>query len=98
MSGDFLKDTVQTIIFLMPVLALVWKGAKMASKVDQLEATVKEKTEKFCRDHTEMQKKIEEEHKNNEKSFDAVMLTLTDIQKSIVRIETKMGIEEGVRK
>ncbi len=94
MSGDFLKDTIQTIIFLLPVLALVWKGAKMSSKVEQLEATVKEKTDKFCKDHSEMQKKFEEEHKNNEKSFDAMMLTLTDIQKSIVRIETKMGIED----
>ena len=105
MSGDFLKDTIQTIIFLMPVLALVWKGAKMSSKVEQLEATVKEKTDKFCKDHaemekrieqlnTDMQKRIEEEHKNTDRSLDAVMQTLTKIEKSIVRIETKLDIEE----
>lgn len=94
MSGDFLKDTIQTIIFLLPVLALVWKGAKMSSKVEQLEATVKEKTDKFCKDHSDMQKRIEEEHKNTDKSFDAVMQTLTKIEKSIVRIETKLDIEE----
>ena len=95
MSADFLKDTLQTIIFLLPVLGLVWKGAKMTSKVEQLEATVKEKTEKFCKDHTEMQKRIEQEKNDNEKSIDAIMLTLTEIQKSIVRIETKLDIEEG---
>lgn len=95
MSGEFLKDTIQTVIFLLPVLALVWKGAKMTSKVEQLESTVKEKTEKFCRDHQEMEKKIEQEKSDNEKSIDAIMLTLTEIQKSIVRIETKLDIEEG---
>ena len=98
MSGEFLKDTIQTVIFLLPVLALVWKGAKMTSKVEQLEATVKEKTEKFCRDHQEMGKKIEQEKSDNEKSIDAIMLTLTEIQKSIVRIETKLDIEEGSKK
>jgi hypothetical protein len=95
MSADFLKDTLQTIIFLLPVLGLVWKGAKMTSEVEQLEATVKEKTEKFCKDHSEMQKRIEQEKNDNEKSIDAIMLTLTEIQKSIVRIETKLDIEEG---
>jgi hypothetical protein len=95
MSADFLKDTLQTIIFLLPVLGLVWKGAKMTSTVEQLEATVKEKTEKFCKDHSEMQKRIEQEKNDNEKSIDAIMLTLTEIQKSIVRIETKLDIEEG---
>lgn len=95
MSAEFLKDTLQTIIFLLPVLGLVWKGAKMTSKVEQLEATVKEKTEKFCKDHSEMQKRIEQEKNDNEKSIDAIMLTLTEIQKSIVRIETKLDIEEG---
>ncbi len=94
MSGEFLKDTIQTVIFLLPVLALVWKGAKMSSKVEQLEATVKEKTEKFCKDHSDMQKRIEEERKNNDKSMDAVMLTLSEIKQSIVRIETKLDLEE----
>lgn len=44
MTADFLKDTIQTIIFLLPVLALVWKGAKQTSKLEQLEEDVKEKT------------------------------------------------------
>ena len=98
MSADFLKDTLQTIIFLLPVIGLVWKGAKMAAKVEQLEATVKEKTEKFCKDHAEMQSKIEKEERENEKKVDAIMLTLTEIQKSIVRIETKLDMEEEKHK
>ena len=42
-----------------------------------------------------MQEEIDEEKKNNDTKIDAVMLTLTEIQKSIVRIETKLDIEEG---
>lgn len=95
MNSEFLYNILQTVIFLLPVLGLVWKGAKMTSKLETLESTVKEKTEKFCKDHAEMQKKIEQEKDNNEKSIDAIMLTLTEIQKSIVRIETKLDIEEG---
>ena len=98
MDGEFLKDAIQTVIFLLPVLGLVWKGAKMTSKVEQIEATVKEKTEKFCKDHSEMQKKIELGERENEKTVDAIMLTLTEIQKSIVRIETKLDMEEEKKK
>ena len=95
MSGDFLKDTIQTIIFLLPVLALVWKGAEMSSKVKQLEVTVKEKTDKFCKDHADMQRRIEEEHNNTDKSIDAIMLTLTEIKTSLARVETKIDMNEG---
>lgn len=98
MSGEFLKDVLQTVIFLLPVLGLVWKVAKMVAKVEQLEATVKEKTEKFCKDHADMNKRIEQEKSDTEKNIDAIMLTLTEIQKSIVRIETKLDIEEGQKK
>ena len=95
MSGEFLKDIIQTVVFLLPVLALVWKGAKMASKMEFLEETVKEKTAKFCTDHSNMNARIEEERKNTEKNIDAIMLTLSEIQQSIVRIETKL---EGEKK
>ena len=95
MSGDFLKDTIQTIIFLLPVLALVWKGAKMSSKVEQLEATVKEKTEKFCKDHSDMKKEIEQEEHSRRTDISEVMSTLNEIQKSIVRIEVHLKIDES---
>lgn len=95
MTADFLKDTIQTIIFLLPVLALVWKGAKLTSKLEQLEEDVKEKTKKFCNDHTTMQIRIEEERKQTNKSIDAIMLSLSDIKVSLERVETKLEYIEG---
>lgn len=95
MKGEFIENLISSIVYLLPVLGLVWKGAKLTSQLEHLEVNVKEKTEKFCKDHSEMKKKIEEEHNNTDKSIDSIMQTLTDIQKSIVRIETKLDMAEG---
>ncbi|SEP79510.1 hypothetical protein SAMN04487977_101448 [Treponema bryantii] len=94
MNGEVLTNVIGTVIYLLPVLALVWKGAKLTSKLEQLEKDVEEKTSKFCNDHKTLQAKIEEERKSTDKSIDAIMLTLTDIQKSLVRVETKLEEKE----
>lgn len=95
MTDSVLTSVIGTVIYLLPVLTLVWKGAKLTSKLEQLEEEVKEKTTKFCTDHKTMQEKIEEERKSTDKSIDAIMLTLTEIQKSLVRVETKLEIKES---
>lgn len=90
MKAEFLSDFLNTIIYLVPVLALVWKGATMAAKLKEIEGNVKEKTDKFCRDHKEMAERIEEERKSTDRSIDAIMNTLTDIKTSLARVETKL--------
>ena len=89
-----IKDFIAPIIYMLPLLTLVWKGATLASRLANLETTVKEKVEKFCKDHLEMSKKIESIDKENESELAKVTETLISIQKSIVRIETKLNIEE----
>jgi hypothetical protein len=54
---------------------------------------VEEKTKKFCTDHTTMAGKIEQERIATDTSIASIMATLNEIQKSIVRIETKLEIE-----
>ena len=90
MKAEFLSDFLNTVIYLVPVMALVWKCATMAAKLKEIEANVKEKTEKFCRDHREMAERIEEERKSTDRSIDAIMNTLTDIKTSLARVETKL--------
>lgn len=94
MTGEYLKEFISTIAFLLPVLGLVWKGAKLTAKIEQIDFTMKEKVEKFCNDHKEMQKEIENERKETDRDISAVLKTLNEIQKSIVRIETTLKIEE----
>lgn len=79
---------------MLPVFALVWKGALLTSRLSNLETVVKEKVEKFCKDHSEMQQKIESLDRESESELAKVTETLVSIQKSIVRIETKLNIEE----
>lgn len=90
MKDEVLTNIIGTIIYLMPVLALVWKGAKLTAKIEELEKDVEEKTAKFCTDHKEMQKRIEEERKSTDKSIDAIMNTLTEIKTALARVETKL--------
>ncbi|MCR5219188.1 hypothetical protein [Treponema sp.] len=94
MSAEFLKDLIGTIVYILPVLVLVWKGAKLTARLEHLEQNVKEKTDKFCRDHALMQEKIEQERIATDSSITAIMATLTEIQKSLVRVETKLDVEE----
>jgi hypothetical protein len=89
-----IKDFFQPIIFLLPVFALIWKGALLTGRLTTLENTVQEKIEKFCKDHSDMSKRIESVTKENESDLAKVTETLISIQKSIVRIETKLNIEE----
>ena len=90
MKDEVLTNVIGTIIYLMPVLALVWKGAKLTAKIEELEKDVEEKTAKFCTDHKEMQKRIDEERKSTDKSIDAIMNTLTEIKTALARVETKL--------
>lgn len=94
MSADYLKDFVNTVVFLLPVLMLVWKGAKLTARLETLEVSVKEKTEKFCKDHNEMRNELELEQKSRRNDTQVLMNALNDIQKSIVRLETKIDIED----
>lgn len=95
MSGEFLEDLIKTIVFLLPVLALVWNASKMNSRIEELERDAKEKKEKFCKDLSVLEAKIEQERIATDSSISSVLATLTEIQKSIVRIETKLDITEG---
>ena len=80
------------------MLALVWKGAKITSRLEQLEKNVEEKTSKFCTDHKTMKAELEAEEDKRRADTQALMSALNDIQKAIVRIETKLDIEETAKR
>lgn len=93
MNADFIKETINTVVFLLPVLGLVWKGAKLTARLETLENNVKEKTEKLSKDLALMSEKIEQERLATDTSISSIMVTLTEIQKALVRVETKLDIE-----
>lgn len=94
MNENFLKDFLNTIAFLVPILGLVWKGAKISARVDEIEHKVAENIEKFCKDHKEMQSELDEEKEYRLTDTQELKDILNKIQQSIVRLETKIELSE----
>ena len=94
MNENFLKDFLNTIVFLIPILGLVWKGAKISARLDELERKVAENIGKFCKDHREMQSELDEEKEYRLNDTQELKDILNKIQQSIVRLETKIELSE----
>lgn len=87
-NSEFLRDLIMTVVFLIPVLGLVWKGATLAAELKALKDKVKESV-------SSLQDRFEQERVATDSSIAAIMATLTEIQKSIVRVETKLDTKES---
>ena len=98
MNNDFLGNLLNTIAYLIPVMGLVWKGAKISAKIDALELKVGENIGKFCLDHKAMQKELDEEKDFRQNDTQELKEILNRIQQSIVRLETKIDIEDKSKK
>lgn len=98
MNNDFLGNLLNTIAYLIPVMGLVWKGAKISARIDALESKVGESIGKFCSDHKAMQKELDEEKDFRQNDTQELKEILNKIQQSIVRLETKIDIEDKSKK
>ena len=94
MDNKFLKEFLNTIVFLIPVMGLVWKGAKLSARIDQLETKVGENIGKFCNDFKTMQQELDEEKQYRLTDTQELKEILNRIQQSIVRLETKIDIDD----
>lgn len=94
MNNDFLGNLLNTITYLLPVMGLVWKGAKISARIDALESKVGENINKFCSDHKTMQNELNEEKDFRQNDTQELKDILNKIQQSIVRLETKIDIED----
>lgn len=98
MNNDFLGNLLNTITYLLPVMGLVWKGAKISARIDALESKVGDNIDKFCLDHKSMQKELNEEKEFRLNDTQELKDILNRIQQSIVRLETKIDIEDKSKK
>lgn len=98
MNNDFLGNLLNTITYMLPVMGLVWKGAKISARIDALESKVGENIGKFCSDHKTMQKELDEEKEFRLNDTQELKEILNRIQQSIVRLETKIDIEDNSKK
>lgn len=76
------KEWISTVIYLIPLAALIWKAAKMAATIEQLQKEVQ---------------RLESRQEDEKQATDSVIVTLTamlnDIKIAVTRIETKLEVK-----
>lgn len=79
-------DVLQTVVTLLPIAALIWRAAKMAGQIEQLEKDVR---------------RLEVETDDEKQATDSVIATLTamlnDIKIAVTRIETKLEVKNDIQ-
>ena len=79
-------SVLQTIVTLLPIAGLIWRAARMASQIEQLEKDVR---------------RLEVEAEDEKHATDSVIATLTatldDIKIAVTRIETKLEVKNDLQ-
>lgn len=83
MSNDFLKEMIASIVYLIPLLTLVYKGGKMSARIESIE-----------KENQRLSTALEDEKSDTDTSIATILQQLSQIQQSIVRIETKLESEK----
>lgn len=83
MSGEFLKEMIASVVYLIPLLTLVYKGGKMSARIESIE-----------KENQRLSTALEDEKSDTDTSIATILQQLSQIQQSIVRIETKLESEK----
>lgn len=83
MSNEFLKEMIASIVYLIPLLTLVYKGGKMSARIESIE-----------KENQRLSAALEDEKSDTDTSIATILQQLSQIQQSIVRIETKLESEK----
>lgn len=83
MSNEFLKEMIASIVYLIPLLTLVYKGGKMSARIESIE-----------KENQRLSAALEDEKSDTDTSIATILQQLSQIQQSIVRIETKLENEK----
>lgn len=83
MSNEFLKELIASVVYLIPLLTLVYKGGKMSARIESIE-----------KENQRLSAALEDEKSDTDTSIATILQQLSQIQQSIVRIETKLENEK----
>lgn len=89
-----MTDTIQTVIYLLPIAGLIWKAALQSAELKELRKDVDENISKFCRDHRNMEDKIEHERIATDSSIATVLNSLHKIELAVTRIEATVEAQK----
>lgn len=83
---------IQDVIYLLPLVGLIWKAAQQSSEVKQLRKDMDANTKKFCEEHKELEQAVQHNKIVVDDVMKSVAEKLTSIQVSIARIETALDM------
>lgn len=89
-----MTDTIQTVVYLLPIAGLVWKAAMQSAELKELRKDVDENIAKFCKDHRNMEDRIEHERLATDSSISTMLNSLHKIELAITRIEATVEAQK----
>lgn len=98
MTDEIITGAINSVVYLLPIMGIVWKGAKLSARFEELEKKVNDNVGKFCHDHRDMQDEIDKERAFRIEESQELKEMLNKIQQSIVRIETQISMQGEIKK
>ena len=87
-------DIISTVIYLLPIAGLIWKAALQSAELKELRKDVDENIAKFCKDHRNMEDRIEHERLATDSSISTMLNSLHKIELAITRIEATVEAQK----
>ena len=82
-------EWIRDIIYILPLVALIWKLASIVAEVKQLKVDVDRNIAKFCTEHKELEQSVNHNKVIVDEVIGANNDKLTAIQVSIAHIEER---------
>ena len=84
-------DLIQTVTFLLPVLALVWKGAQLTAELKQVRKDLDSAYNKACHNNQSTNDKLEEERRATDSAISTIIAQLSDIREKLARLDERLS-------
>lgn len=89
---------IQTISYLMPLAALIWKAAQQASEIKEIRKDLDDNIDKFCKKHALLEEKIERDKVVTNNSIVSMLESLHTIELKVTQIDTTLHAIHGQEK
>ena len=90
-SMTLLYGIIETVIFMIPLGALIWKAATLASRVNKAESEIKEMK-------TDIEKKVEKQNDTILKTLDKLTVALQELKVEVAVIKAMRCEEVNITK
>ena len=87
-------DLIQTVTYLLPIAALVWKAATQNAEIKEIRKDLEYNIERFCQKHSRIEEKLEAERISTDSAISTILNSLQKIELSVERINTTLELNQ----